>query len=174
MKQMYKKNNMSYKECKKSDDSRSFAKLGIAFFWLLCFTWAPQAFAQYGDGTSMVPIYRDARTYIDYIEDDLDKEIVRIEFDILRTTKTTERTLSPGWEYGIFAFGDYTMADIDIKVYKKVFGTWTLIKSDTEDDRSAMVTISPTATEDYRIEISCYRFKGNYSVGHYGLIIFHE
>lgn len=125
-------------------------------------------------GTSMVPILRDAVDYIGYIEDDLNQEIVRIEFDILRDSKTTIRTLSSDYTYGIYAFGDYSMADIDVKVYRKSNGSWNLVKSDTDTDKTAMVIVSPMYTGEYKIEISCYRFKSGYEVGHYGLIIFHE
>lgn len=130
--------------------------------------------AQTGSGTSMAPILSDAVDYIKYIEDGLDQEIVRIEFDILQSSKTTFRTLSSGWRYGIFAFGDYSMADIDVKVYQKVGSSWSLVKSDTDTDKTAMVVVQPSYSGEYKIEISCYRFNSGYNAGHYGLIIFHE
>lgn len=130
--------------------------------------------AQPGNGTSMAPIIGEAVDYINYIEDELRQEIVRIEFDILQTTKSTTRTLSSGYRYGIVAFGDYRMADIDVKVYQKSGSSWVLKEYDTDSDKSAMVVVQPSYTGEYKIEISCYKFKNGYSAGHYGLIIFHE
>ncbi|MBR1834099.1 MAG: hypothetical protein IJ785_01115 [Bacteroidales bacterium] len=130
--------------------------------------------AQTGNGTSMAPIIRDAVDYINYIEDDLNQEIVRIEFDILQSSKSTIRTLSSGYRYGIVAFGDYRMADIDVKVYQKLGSSWVLKEYDTDTDKSAMVVVQPSYTGEYKIEISCYKFHNGYTGGHYGLIIFHE
>ena len=124
--------------------------------------------------TTMKQISKEVSDYVEFIEDVYEQEIVHIEMDLLHTTKSVYRTLSSGWTYQILAFGDYRMADIDIKVYLKTGNTWELQKSDTDTEKSALVTIEPSATGEYRIDISCYRFKPGYSVGHYGLIIFHE
>jgi len=123
---------------------------------------------------SMNAILKDAGYYVQKVEMEFGKEIVRMEFDIIQNTKTTFRTLTDQYEYGILAFGDYRIADIDIKVYKYVNSQWTLITQDQTQDRNALVTIKPDFTADYMIEIIAYKFEPGYSVGHYGLIVFHN
>lgn len=123
---------------------------------------------------SMSAIMSDAVEYIRLIEMEYGQEIVRMEFDIIQSTKQSIRTLTSDYEYGIVAFGDYRIKDIDIKVYKKANGQWTLISQDEDTSSNAMVTISPYTTSEYLIEINAYKFNPGYSVGHYGLIIFHE
>ena len=82
--------------------------LAIIFIVLSSFS----LFAQNGSeldnerGTSMIPIMVDADTVIRIIESE-GFEIVRTEFDILKTEKFTYRTLVPDWDYGVFVFGDY-------------------------------------------------------------------
>lgn len=124
-------------------------------------------------GTSMEPILARAETTIKRIEKSND-EIVRMEYDLIFTTKSTSRTLYKGWTYGIVAFGDYRIKDIDIAVYKMSRGEWKLVEKDAEDDDEASVTIKPYDDEEYKIDITVYKFNADYTVGHYGLLIFHE
>ena len=123
---------------------------------------------------SMSAIMTDAIEYIKLIEMEYGQEIVRMEFDIINSTKQFIRTLTSNYEYGIVAFGDYRIKDIDIKVYKLTNGQWTLIEQDQETSSNTAVTIKPYTTSEYKIEIKAYEFNSGYSVGHYGLIIFHE
>ena len=101
-------------------------------------------------------------------------EIVRMEYDLIFTEKSTYRTLFDGYTYGIVAFGDYRIKDIHISVYVKSRGDWKLFKEDAENDDVATVSIKPRIKEEYKIVISVYKFNKGYSVGHYGLMIFHE
>ncbi len=123
---------------------------------------------------SMKPIMTKATQVLDLIEDDHDLEVVRMEFDILRNTKTTIRTLSKGWTYLILAFGDDRFKDIDVRVYRKEKGGWTLVEKDNDSSEVAAVTVVPSYTEEYKIEITAYQFESGYDVGHYGLVIAHE
>lgn len=127
----------------------------------------------FGQGASMKPILTDALAYINVAEDN-GYEIVRMEFDIVSSTKSTYRELQRGWTYGIIAFGDYRIDDIDIKVYKDINGTWTLIQKDNSAKPNAAVDITPVYTGMYRIDIVAYKFAPGYSAAHYGLLIFHE
>ncbi|MCH7965738.1 MAG: hypothetical protein IH950_07940 [Bacteroidetes bacterium] len=124
-------------------------------------------------GTSMEPILAAARPLVEEIEDG-DFEIVRMEYDLVFSEKSTYRTLFDGWTYGIAAFGDYRIKDIDLSVYKKSNGRWKLVEEDAENDDVATVTIKPRTKEEYKIVVSVYRFNKGYNVGHYGLMIFHE
>ena len=125
------------------------------------------------NGTSMEPIMAAAKPLVEEIEGG-NYEIVRMEYDLIFTEKSTYRTLFDGYTYGIVAFGDYRIKDIDISVYVKSRGDWKLFEEDTENDDVATVSIKPRIKEEYKIVISVYKFNKDYSVGHYGLMIFHE
>lgn len=125
------------------------------------------------NSTSMTPIMDKAEKIVSYVENDLEMEIVRMEFDILRTKKTTFRTLSSDWTYTIIAFGDYRFKDIDIRVYRKVAGDWELEDKDVDNQSVAVARLKPQSDGDYKIEISAYSFEPGYEVGHYGLVIAH-
>ena len=124
-------------------------------------------------GTSMEPILAAAEPLVEEIEDN-GYEIVRMEYDLIFGNKSTFRKLFDGWTYGIAAFGDYRIKDIDVTVYKEVRGRWEKVEEDAENDDVATVSITPRKDEEYKIEISVYKFNEGYTVGHYGLLIFHE
>ncbi len=124
-------------------------------------------------GTSMEPILARAEPLIEKIEKE-GLEIVRMEFDIIKKTKETYRMLYNNWEYGIVAFGDYRIKDIDVAVYEKVRGRWEIVEKDAENDDEAMVLVKPYKDGEYKIEISVYKYNRDYSVGHYGLLVVHE
>lgn len=126
------------------------------------------------DGTSMQPIIEKCEAIAEYIEETLDQEIVRIEMDILFTSKQTIRTLSRGYTYQIIAFGDYRFKDIDIEVYRWNGNNWILVEKDNDESEVAMVSVSPSYEQDYKIVIKAYKFFSGYSAGHYGLIVCHE
>ena len=124
--------------------------------------------------TSMDPILEDAIPIINTIEEE-GLEIVRMEFDIVgETAKDSYRYLHEGYEYAIVAFGDFRVKDMDVKVFKDVAGTWVEIVKDEDIDATAIVTVSPSYTAQYKIEIECYEFESGYNVAHYGLISCHE
>jgi len=110
---------------------------------------------------------------IDYAED-RDMEVVRVEADIIRTTKETTRTLDPSFTYTIVAVGSNRIKDIDIEVYKKVNSEWVLIKKDDDVENIAVVNISPSSYAEYKIIVKVYKFNSGYDVGHYGLVIYHD
>jgi len=101
-------------------------------------------------------------------------EIVRMEYDIIFDKKSTYRILYEGWTYGLAAFGDHRIKVIDNTVYKKRKEKCTKVEQDAENDYVATVSIKPRADEEYKIVKSVYKFNKDYSVGHYGLMIFHE
>ena len=124
-------------------------------------------------GTSMEPILAAAEPLVEEIEGG-NYEIVRMEYDLIFGEKSTYRTLFDGYTYGIAAFGDYRIEDIDVSVYVKSRGDWKLVEEDAENDDVATVSIKPRVKEEYKIVISVYKFNKGYKVGHYGLMIFHE
>ncbi len=129
----------------------------------------------YAQDIYMCNILEVAAPIVEYIEVENSQEIVRMEFDIVSSgPKFTYRDLHSGYTYGICAFGDYRIEDLDIKVYKDVDGEPVLVKKDIDSSDIAMIVVEPSSTGSYIIEISAYKFVEGYSVGHYGLIIFHE
>lgn len=123
---------------------------------------------------SMKPIMEKSEHLVEYLEDENNMEIVRMEYDILSDVKTTTRVLSSGYTYFIVAFGDYRFKDIDVKVYRRSAGGWVEVEKDVDTSATAVVTVTPSYTEEYKIEIKAYSFEPGYDVGHYGLIIAHE
>lgn len=128
----------------------------------------------YDDGTSMFPIINKSREIVSFIEDEMNYEVVRIELDILRTSKTIVRTLSSDYNYAIVAYGDSRFKDIDVKVYAKYGGEWELVSQDTDSEPVAIASVEPSYTREYMIEITAYEFYSGYDVGHYGLVICHN
>jgi hypothetical protein len=149
--------------------------IGIAALYYSTITHAQKDYSYLDNerGTSMEPILARAEPLVKEIERD-DYEIVRMEYDLIFTEKDTYRTLHEGWTYGIAAFGDYRIKDIDVTVYKQSRGSWKKLVEDAENDDVATVSIKPRQNEEYKIVISVYKFNKDYNVGHYGLIVFHE
>ena len=124
--------------------------------------------------TTMQDIHQKGTNLIEYLEEKRDQEIVRIEYDIVFTTKETTRVLSEDYEYQILGFADHRVEDLNITVYKKVGTDWIEVAKDTESDNTPMLTIKPVSTREYKIEVSVNKFKEGYSAAHYGLIICHD
>ena len=124
--------------------------------------------------TTMQDIHQKGTNLIEYLEEKHDQEIVRIEYDIVFTTKETTRVLSEDYEYQILCFADHRVEDLNITVYKKVGTDWIEVAKDTESDNTPMLTIKPVSTREYKIEVSVNKFKEGYSAAHYGLIICHD
>lgn len=144
-------------------------KLLLIFIFISCLS----CYAQ-DDGTTMVPIIEKTSSLVKYIEDEAKQEIVRIEMDILANTKTTYRSLQQGYTYQIIAYGDFRFKDIDVSVYRWNGSEWNIMSKDVDNSDMAMVTIAPSQTSDYRIDITAYKFKDGYTAGHYGVIVCHE
>ena len=126
------------------------------------------------NGTSMMPIMGDALPVIEYIEDSLKAEIVRIEYDLLFSTKPSYRTLYKGWKYGIFVIGDYRIKKLSISVYKKEAGEWKFISKSSTDKYTALSIIEPKEeTEEYAFQVKAEEFEEGYKAGHYAIIVYH-
>jgi len=143
------------------------------FFSVLLLLIARFAFSQTDDGRSMSPILKAAIPNIELVESK-GLEIVRMEYDILKDQKETYRYLYEGWTYGVWAFGDYRVEDIDVEVYKQVGNEWSLIANDKDASSNAVVTVKPLYTGMYKIVVKGYKFAPGANGCHYGLLIFHE
>jgi hypothetical protein len=146
-------------------------KIAVSFLILIQFSLV--LFAQDID-ISMGEFIEETSESIQMIETDYDQEVVRTEFDIIRTSKETFRYLTDSYEYGIYVMGDDRIQDIDVEVFKMVDGDWTSIEKDEDEDAQALVMITPSTTAQYKIKISAYSFVEGYEVGFYCLAVFHE
>ncbi len=151
------------------------AKIFFALVLFVILMSGRQAYAQAYDGTLMSPLYVTGAEYVAYLEKE-NMEIVRIEYDLVfsGSLKESFRQLTTDWEYGILAFGDKGIKDIDIKLYKDTGSGWELVTEDTSAENSAWITVKPTTTSMYKMVVVAYSFIEGYTGGHYGLIIFHE
>ncbi|MBR5087695.1 MAG: hypothetical protein IKX31_11905 [Muribaculaceae bacterium] len=128
----------------------------------------------YREDVSMVPILQKSLGIIDLIENDYENEIVRIEFDIVSTSKESYRVLTSDYTYTIVAFGDDRIKDIDVALYKWDGTDWILVKKDNDAEDVALITYTPRTTANYKVVVSAYSFYGSYTAAHYGLIYYHE
>lgn len=125
--------------------------------------------------TTMKGIMDDMTEYVYFLEDSLNQEIVHVQADIITNNGATfSRTLHEGWTYGIAAFGDWRIKDLDITVYEDVNGEWVEVISDNESDNHPVVTIEPDETNKYMIELTVYKWDEDFSAAHYGMLIYHE
>jgi hypothetical protein len=130
--------------------------------------------AQCINGTKTTPIHEYGAEIVQSL-DDQNLEIVRMEYDIIRTTKLTTRELSNYWTYTIAAFGDNGIKDIDIKIWTKdALGEWVLVAQDNATTSYARVQVTPSISKEYIIEIKAHSFNTGYDVGKYGLVIWHD
>ena len=124
-------------------------------------------------GTSMNPILVTAIGLLKEMEAKK-LEVVRLEFDVIATKKTTERMLDSGFRYAVVAFGDYRIKDIDLRVYKQSESGWIPLDEDTDTTSVAIVKVEPSSNALYRFEVSAYQYESDYTRGHYGLMVLHE
>ncbi|MFN8254752.1 MAG: hypothetical protein U0W24_03630 [Bacteroidales bacterium] len=127
------------------------------------------------EGTSMMPIMGDVLPLVQYIEDTMRLEIVRLEYDLIfpDNSKFSYRTLYKGWKYGIFVIGDYRIKKINIKLYVKENNDWKFYSGSSSNNYIARLNIEPKEMKEYAIEIIANETANGYKAGHYALIIYH-
>lgn len=143
---------------------------------LLAFALAAPCLQAQSSETSMKPILTQVEPRITAIQN-AGNTIVRMEMDLVhkKRPKETYRKLFSSRTYTIEAFGDTRrIEDVDLVIYKKTGDNWTALKKDQTAKSEAKLVFTPEENDYYKIEISVYKFKGDYEVGHYGLIIHHE
>lgn len=131
--------------------------------------------AQCINGTKSIPIYKVGKKLVKKF-DKLGAEIVRIEYDLVFSSKDTFRDLSPEWDYNIIGFADEGVKDLDLKVlqYDIMKGEWIVLGSDVSKNSYASVIIRPNRVDTYKIQISVYEYFEGYTATRYGLIIVHD
>lgn len=131
--------------------------------------------AQCFNDTKSYPLYQVGAELVSTL-DSAGKEIVRIEYDLIFTSKETFRQLASNWEYTLVAFSDDGVKDLDIKLYEydARLDRYVLKKKDNSNDKVAVLTWQPQETAKYKIEIIVYQFQAGYTSARYGLIVFHD
>lgn len=128
--------------------------------------------------TSIQRIMLQASEYVLACENDLQLEIVHLQFDLIigNEWKYTYRTLSNYWTYVLYAEGEKGMVkDFDIKILKEdQYGDWNEVTSDTKGDFGGMVAVTPLISTRYAIGIKAAAYEEGLSGGHYFLIVAHK
>jgi len=132
-----------------------------------------RAQAQRNDGTSMLDILGKVFG-ADTILENKNREVVRMEMDIVSDSKESFRVLTGQWSYGIVALGDSRIAQIHLAVYRELDGAWSLVTESTDDGDLALVTVTPPGSARYKFVVSVSRFNENYTAGHYALLVYHS
>ena len=130
--------------------------------------------------TSVQRILLQASESILEAENNLNQEIVHLEFDILRGTeyKYVARILHPGWTYTIYAEGESGMvedADIKIMIQAPDTGEWHDVCKDEKDEPGgAFIQLQPPRALNYAIGVRIRRYAPGWSGAHYFFMIMHE
>jgi len=121
------------------------------------------------------PIYKLGASLVDKFDSD-SLEIVRIEYDLVFTSKESFRNLSADWEYSIIGFADEGVKDLDVKVweYDDLLDKWTMVAEDAATDSYAVAKVKPTKDALYKVEVIVYSFNEGYNVARYGLMYVHN
>lgn len=144
------------------------------FIFLFCFI-ALSVNAQSINGVKSYPLYKQGAKLVNELDVE-GNEIVRIEYDLIFSSKETYRYLSPDWEYTIQGFADGGVAQMDLKiyVYDDLIDEWNLLKTDQMEGAAPYLTITPPESAQYKIEIIVTDFYEGYNVARYGLIFYHD
>jgi hypothetical protein len=130
-------------------------------------------FTDNAKGTSMMPIIGDVISAVQYLEDSLGVEVVRIEYDIIQDKKSSFRTLYKDYNYGIVAVGDYRIKRLKLEAFEQKGKKWKLLNSNDRSSYLALLTLSPEETAEYSFDVTIQEFVKGYTAGHYAIIYYH-
>jgi hypothetical protein len=131
------------------------------------------------NGLSYPSLSQGSKNFSEFIENTSDvlkvadekATIVRVEYDMIYSTShTSSRTLYAENKYFIFGYGEH-VEDLDLAVYEYVDDKWVRVASDKDEEASASVTVAPSKSGLYKIELSVYKYKENKENSKYYLII---
>jgi hypothetical protein len=131
--------------------------------------------AQCINGVKSYPIYKMGAKFVDAFDNE-GAEIVRIEYDLVFSSKETFRNLTSDWEYSIIGFADDGVKELGIKLYEydDLLDRWTLVKEAASEDAYTMVAHRPSQTGMYKVEVIVDEFHPGYTAARYGLMFVHE
>jgi len=130
------------------------------------------AFSQ--TNTTMQDIIETATGKIIDLEEDSNKEIVNITFDLLVNTgkKTVLRNLDPSFSYDLMVIGDRRISKLKVTVNKQGASGWEFV--DEISGLTPKVKIYPSDFVQYEFTVTVDEFKTGKNVGHFALILYHE
>lgn len=131
--------------------------------------------AQCINGVESYPIYKMGAQLVEKFDNE-GKEIVRIEYDLVFSSKETFRNLTSDWEYSIIGFADNGVKDLDVKLYEydELLETWKLVAEDKSAEDHATVSYKPIVDALYKVEVIVYEFYEGYTAARYGLMFVHD
>jgi GTPase involved in cell partitioning and DNA repair len=125
---------------------------------------------------SMSSMTDSLKSYISVIENK-NQEIVSIQLDNTEKNQDREsyRNLNKNWTYKVFIFGDWRIKSIAIEVYKILNdGTSLYVTGEVNEHSYASAVFKPSENGYYRFIVTAVKFHSDYTIGHYGFILFHE
>jgi len=128
------------------------------------------------DGTSIKPIIKSLDYAIEYIEDTLYQEAVRVEIDLISDSKSSMRYLYKDYSYSIYATAERDkVEDIDIALYRDDGSEWKFVEEKNDEVKPySLITIKPEENGLYQIVVKVKKFKSGFNIARYNLIYFHE
>jgi len=150
-------------------------KTKILTIVILSFLFSLDMNAQCINGVKSYPIYKIGAQLVEKF-DNYGAEIVRIEYDLIFSSKETFRNLSSDWEYSIIGFADNGVQDLDVKLYEydDLLEQWKLVAEDKSTEAYAIVSYKPLVTALYKVEVVVYKFYEGYTAARYGLMFVHD
>ena len=150
-------------------------KTKILTIVILSFLFSLDMNAQCINGVKSYPIYKMGAQLVEEF-DNGGSEIVRIEYDLIFSSKETFRNLTSDWEYVIIGFADNGVQDLDVKLYEydDLLEQWKLVAEDKSTEAYAIVTYKPLVTAMYKVEVIVYKFHEGYTAARYGLMFVHD
>lgn len=143
----------------------------LMFFASLLF-FSGKAYSQ--SNTTMQDIIETAAAKVADLEDDQNKEIVNITFDLLvnQGKKTVWRNLDPSFSYDVIVIGDRRISKLKLTLYKQGASGWEYV--DEVTGTSPRLKIYPVDFEQYEFTVTVDDYKAGKNVGHFALILYHE
>lgn len=105
-----------------------------------------------------------------------DKEVVRMEYDIIFDQKESFRALSEEWEYTIVAFADagVELLNVSLWYYSDLDDTWNKVTETNSDTNYAIINFKPMVAGSFRAVVSVDQFSEGFNIGRYGIFYLHD
>ncbi|PLX06252.1 MAG: hypothetical protein C0596_17410 [Marinilabiliales bacterium] len=104
-------------------------------------------------------------------------EIVRIEYDLIFSTKDSYRELYEDWEYLFVGFVDGGVKDFCLTLYEfdALNQMWFPVAySEPAENGLTTMIYQPVETKNYKVEVKVKEFYEGFTAARYGLIYVHE
>lgn len=131
--------------------------------------------AQCINGVKSYPIYKTGAQLVEKFDTE-GAEIVRIEYDLIFSSKESFRNLTADWEYAIIGFADNGVKDLNIKLYEydDLLEKWKMVAEDNSTETYAVVNYKPLVAAMYKVEVIVEEFYEGYSAARYGVMYVHD